>query len=61
MKIGRPFKGNVQDDSSIEPNVPEKRSVFRRVKKHYSKGSLLKLKSIEKDADFKTLTKLQQT
>lgn len=59
MKIGRPFKGQVQDGNSNEPDVPEKRSVFRRVKKFYSKSPYLKLKMLESDADFRNLTKSQ--
>jgi hypothetical protein len=35
-KVGRPFKG-VVEDLSKEPNVPERRSILRGFKKFFSK------------------------
>ena len=35
-KVGRPFKGYVEDQSK-EPNVPERRSILRGFKKYFSK------------------------
>ena len=54
-RIGRPFNGDVDDQSGKEADVPEKRSVFRLLKKfygkdrykHYKKNTILK--TIEKD------------
>ena len=44
MKIGRPFKGIVNDQDGTENHVPQKRSVFRTLKKFYGKGKYLKYK-----------------
>lgn len=37
-RIGRPFKGNVEQQYGNEGDVPEKRSIFRALKKYYGKG-----------------------
>lgn len=45
-KVGRPFKG-VVDEFSKEPNVPERRSILRGFKKFYAKKEFEKLESIK--------------
>lgn len=35
--MGRPYKGNVEDKSGLEANVPERRSILRAFKKFYGK------------------------
>lgn len=49
-KTGRPFKGNVKSKEGDEKHVPQKRSLFRKLKKFYGKGVYLKYKkgSVEK-------------
>ena len=36
-RIGRPYKGEVED-GTLEPFVPERRSIFRGLKKYYGKS-----------------------
>ena len=36
--MGRPYKGNT-DEQTKEPNVPERRNIFRGFKKFYGKLS----------------------
>jgi hypothetical protein len=45
-KVGRPFKGYVEDLSK-EPNVPERRSVLRGFKKFYGKREYENLRGVE--------------
>lgn len=47
-KVGRPFKGQVEEQSK-EPNVPERRSVLRGFKKFYAKKEY---QNIEEKIDF---------
>lgn len=36
MRIGRPFKGDVDNPAGNEGDVPEKRAIFRCLKKYLS-------------------------
>lgn len=45
-KVGRPFKGDV-DEFSKEPNVPERRSILRGFKKFYAKKEYEKIDNVK--------------
>jgi hypothetical protein len=44
-KVGRPFKGQVEEFTK-EPNVPERRSILRGFKKFYSKREFEDIRKI---------------
>ncbi len=44
-KVGRPFKGNVEEFTR-EPYVPERRSILRGFKKFYSKKEFEDIRGI---------------